>query len=161
MILSMRKPAAGWPCWRLRLVSGHPAFLDCFDKIAGNTGGLRLRGGGNTPTGGHAAAYDTVARRVSGATRRGDRSAQYAFLAKHDGTRTKFTLPDQLTARIRAAISQASDHADNLATALNTAHNLAATLHAAGPAAPRRVNGKASSDHRRGSSAQGLRPLAL
>ena len=44
--------------------------------------------------------------------------------------------PAQLTARIRAAISQASDHADSLAAALNTAHNLAATLHAAGPAVP-------------------------
>jgi hypothetical protein len=44
--------------------------------------------------------------------------------------------PDQLAALIRAAISQATDHADNLATALNTAHNLAATLHTAGPAAP-------------------------
>ena len=41
-----------------------PDFLDCFDKIAGNTGGLRWRGGENTPAGGHAAAYDTVARRV-------------------------------------------------------------------------------------------------
>jgi methionine synthase II (cobalamin-independent) len=70
-----------------------PDFLDCFDKIAGNTGGLRWRGGENTPAGGHAAAYDTVARRVCGATRRGDRSAQYAFLAEHAGARTKFTLP--------------------------------------------------------------------
>src|ERR1700743_56757 len=70
-----------------------PDFLDCLDKIAGNTGGLRWRGGENTPAGGHAAAYDTVARRVSAATRRGDRSAQYAFLAEHAGTRTKFTLP--------------------------------------------------------------------
>jgi hypothetical protein len=41
-----------------------------------------------------------------------------------------------LTALIRAAISQATDHADNLAAALNTTHNLAATLHATGPAAP-------------------------
>jgi 5-methyltetrahydropteroyltriglutamate--homocysteine methyltransferase len=70
-----------------------PDFLDCFDKIAGNTGGLRWRGGENSPGGGHAAAYDTVARRVAGAERRGDRTAQYAFLAKHAGVRTKFTLP--------------------------------------------------------------------
>ena len=71
-----------------------PDFLDCFDKTAGNTGGLRWRGGENTPSGGHAAAYDTVARRVAGAKRLGDRSAQYAFLAEHaDGARTKFTLP--------------------------------------------------------------------
>jgi len=68
-------------------------FLDCFDKLAGNTGGLRWRGGANTPAGGHAVAYDTVARRVATATRRGDRSAQYAFLAEHAVTRTKFTLP--------------------------------------------------------------------
>jgi hypothetical protein len=41
--------------------------------------------------------------------------------------------PDQLAARVRAAMGQASEHADGLATALSTAHNLAATLHAAGP----------------------------
>jgi 5-methyltetrahydropteroyltriglutamate--homocysteine methyltransferase len=70
-----------------------PDFLDCFDKIAGNTGGLRWRGGEDGPAGGHAAAYDTVARRVSAARRTGDRSAQYAFLAEHAGMRTKFTLP--------------------------------------------------------------------
>jgi 5-methyltetrahydropteroyltriglutamate--homocysteine methyltransferase len=70
-----------------------PDYLDCFDKIAGNTGGLRWRGGENSPTGGHAAAYDTVARRVADAKRRGDRSAQYAFLAEHADVRTKFTLP--------------------------------------------------------------------
>jgi len=70
-----------------------PDFLDCFDKIAGNTGGLRWRGGENTPAGGHAAAYDTVARRVATAKRLGDRTAQYAFLAEHANMRTKFTLP--------------------------------------------------------------------
>jgi 5-methyltetrahydropteroyltriglutamate--homocysteine methyltransferase len=70
-----------------------PDFLDCFDKIAGNTGGLRWRGGENTPAGGHAAAYDTVARRVADAKRLGDRTTQYAFLAEHAGQRTKFTLP--------------------------------------------------------------------
>jgi 5-methyltetrahydropteroyltriglutamate--homocysteine methyltransferase len=70
-----------------------PDFLDCFDKIAGNTGGLRWRGGENSPSGGHAAAYDTVARRVASAKRLGDRSAQYAFLAEHADVRTKFTLP--------------------------------------------------------------------
>jgi len=70
-----------------------PDFVDAFDKIAGNTGGLRWRGGENSPAGGHAAAYDTVARRVADAKRLGDRSAQYAFLAEHAGVRTKFTLP--------------------------------------------------------------------
>src|SRR6201996_8778051 len=70
-----------------------PDYLDCFDKIAGNTGGLRWRGGENTPSAGHAAAYDTVARRVADARRLGDRTAQYAFLAEHAGMRTKFTLP--------------------------------------------------------------------
>lgn len=70
-----------------------PDFLDCFDKIAGNTGGLRWRGGASSPAGGHPAAYDTVARRVADAKRLGDRSAQYAFLAEHADVRTKFTLP--------------------------------------------------------------------
>jgi hypothetical protein len=44
--------------------------------------------------------------------------------------------PDQLTDRIRAVISQATDHAGRLATALNAAHDLAATLDAADPAVP-------------------------
>jgi 5-methyltetrahydropteroyltriglutamate--homocysteine methyltransferase len=70
-----------------------PDFLDCFDKIAGNNGGLRWRGGADSPAGGHAAAYDTVARRVATAKRLGDRSAQYAFLAAHAGQPAKFTLP--------------------------------------------------------------------
>jgi hypothetical protein len=38
--------------------------------------------------------------------------------------------PDQLTAPSRAAISQAANHAGNLAAALNTAHDLAAAPHA-------------------------------
>jgi 5-methyltetrahydropteroyltriglutamate--homocysteine methyltransferase len=70
-----------------------PDYLDCFDKVAGNTGGLRWRGGTSATSGGHLVAYDTVVRRVSSASRLGDRAAQYEFLAEHAGTRTKFTLP--------------------------------------------------------------------
>lgn len=70
-----------------------PDYLDCFDKIAGNTGGLRWHGGESSPAGGHAVAYNTVTRRVADAKRLGDRSAQYAFLAEHANVRTKFTLP--------------------------------------------------------------------
>ena len=44
--------------------------------------------------------------------------------------------PDQLTARIRAATTQAADNADSLAAALAAVHNLTATLHTAEPAAP-------------------------
>jgi hypothetical protein len=44
--------------------------------------------------------------------------------------------PDQLTARIRAATTQAADNADGLAAALAAVHNLTATLHTAKPAAP-------------------------
>jgi hypothetical protein len=43
---------------------------------------------------------------------------------------------DQLTARIRDTIGQATDHAGRLATALNAAHDLAATLDTVGPAVP-------------------------
>ena len=43
--------------------------------------------------------------------------------------------PDQLTARVRAAISQAVDSADALTVALAAVHNLTATLHTAEPAA--------------------------
>jgi len=43
--------------------------------------------------------------------------------------------PAQLTARIRAAISQATENAGELSSILTAAHNLTATLHATGPAA--------------------------
>jgi hypothetical protein len=43
--------------------------------------------------------------------------------------------PARLAALIRAAVSTASDHADDLAAALNAVHNLTATLHTAAPAA--------------------------
>jgi hypothetical protein len=44
--------------------------------------------------------------------------------------------PDQLTARIRAAITHTADNADALAASLAAVHNLTATLHTAEPAAP-------------------------
>lgn len=43
--------------------------------------------------------------------------------------------PAQLTDTARTAITQATDHAANLATALNTAANLTATLHTTNPPA--------------------------
>ncbi len=43
--------------------------------------------------------------------------------------------PADLAGRIRAVMSQAAGHADDLTAALSTAHNLTATLHAADPAA--------------------------
>jgi hypothetical protein len=44
--------------------------------------------------------------------------------------------PDQLTARIRTAITHTADSAASLAAALAAVHNLTATLHTAEPAAP-------------------------
>jgi hypothetical protein len=44
--------------------------------------------------------------------------------------------PDQLTARIRTAITHTADSAEELAAALAAVHNLTATLHTAEPAAP-------------------------
>lgn len=44
--------------------------------------------------------------------------------------------PDQLTARIRSAITQTADNANELAAALAVVHNLTATLHTTAPAAP-------------------------
>ena len=44
--------------------------------------------------------------------------------------------PEQLTARIRAAITQAADNADSLAASLAAIGNLTATLHATSPTAP-------------------------
>jgi hypothetical protein len=44
--------------------------------------------------------------------------------------------PAELAAKVRAAFGEADDYAAGLARALSAAHNLAATLHAAGTAAP-------------------------
>ncbi len=53
--------------------------------------------------------------------------------------------PDQLTARIRAAIAHTADNAEELAAALAAVHNLTATLHTAEPAA-REIRTKQSAD---------------
>jgi 5-methyltetrahydropteroyltriglutamate--homocysteine methyltransferase len=66
-----------------------PRYLDCFEKITSGRG-LHWRGG--TGTAAAPPAYDVVVRRVSEATRLGDRAGQYAFLAEHAEVRTKFTM---------------------------------------------------------------------
>lgn len=68
-----------------------PRYLDCFESIA-NQPGLRWRGGSGDAGVPAAGVTDVVVRRVSKAERRGDRTAQYAFLAGHATARTKFTL---------------------------------------------------------------------
>ena len=70
-----------------------PDFLDCFDKIAGNTGGLRWRGGESTPVRWPRGRLRHRRQARRHAKRTGDRTAQYAFLVEHANVRTKFTLP--------------------------------------------------------------------
>jgi 5-methyltetrahydropteroyltriglutamate--homocysteine methyltransferase len=84
-------------------------FLDCFEATPGR-GVLNWRGGtpamspaGSGPVAGEGAApaaavpaagggYPAVVRRVADAVRTGDMTAEYAFLARHAHTRTKFTM---------------------------------------------------------------------
>jgi 5-methyltetrahydropteroyltriglutamate--homocysteine methyltransferase len=70
-------------------------YLDCFERAA-STHGLNWRLGALADPDGQQpqpqAQYAAVVRRVSEATRLGDRSADYAFLAEHATTRTKYTL---------------------------------------------------------------------
>jgi 5-methyltetrahydropteroyltriglutamate--homocysteine methyltransferase len=66
-----------------------PRYLDCFARVASGRG-LRWRGGAGaaaTPP-----AYDVVVSRVAEAARTGDRTDQYAFLARHAPIRAKFTM---------------------------------------------------------------------
>jgi 5-methyltetrahydropteroyltriglutamate--homocysteine methyltransferase len=65
-----------------------PRYLDCFEPRAMSRG-MKWHGGSETsgpPT------YDAVVRRVSQARPTGDRTDQYAFLAWHASSRTKFTM---------------------------------------------------------------------
>jgi 5-methyltetrahydropteroyltriglutamate--homocysteine methyltransferase len=75
-----------------------PRFLDAFTPVAGR-GALNWRGAGQgrfglpgPGTSGGPAGYPAVTRRVATAPRLGDMTAEYAFLARYAGTRTKFTL---------------------------------------------------------------------
>ena len=71
-----------------------PRFLDCFERRPGGGPKLDWRGG----TGQDAArlpsdmAYPAVVRRVSEAERTGTMAAEYAFLAAHARTRTKYSM---------------------------------------------------------------------
>jgi 5-methyltetrahydropteroyltriglutamate--homocysteine methyltransferase len=70
-----------------------PRFLDCFEAMEGRAA-LNWRGGsGSQGTTGTVRGYPAVVRRVASAKRTGDMSADYAFLARHARTRTKFTMP--------------------------------------------------------------------
>jgi 5-methyltetrahydropteroyltriglutamate--homocysteine methyltransferase len=65
-----------------------PRYLDCFEPRAMSRG--MTWHGGSATTG--PPAYDAIVRRVSQASPTGDRTDQYAFLARHARTRAKFTL---------------------------------------------------------------------
>ena len=66
-----------------------PRYLDCFEARV-TTRGMTWHGGDGTVGG--PPTYDAVVRRVSEANDIGDRTDQYAFLAQHAQTRTKFTM---------------------------------------------------------------------
>jgi 5-methyltetrahydropteroyltriglutamate--homocysteine methyltransferase len=65
--------------------------LDCFEKSAAMAE-VVWHGGDATTASVAPSGYDVVVRRVSEATRLLDATTQYAFLAEHAGTRTKYTL---------------------------------------------------------------------
>jgi 5-methyltetrahydropteroyltriglutamate--homocysteine methyltransferase len=70
-----------------------PRFLDCFEAVEGRAA-LNWRGGapGVPGVNGAVRGYPAVVRRVATAARTGDMAADYAFLARHTRTRTKFTM---------------------------------------------------------------------
>src|ERR1700722_4526159 len=74
-----------------------PRFVDAFAVAAGR-GALNWRGPPEgrfcaPDSGGRAAGYPAVVRRVATAPRTGDMAAEYAFLARYARGRTKFTMP--------------------------------------------------------------------
>jgi 5-methyltetrahydropteroyltriglutamate--homocysteine methyltransferase len=72
-----------------------PRFVDCFEVTPGR-GALNWRGAdpgagtGSRPE--RVPGYPAVVRRVAGAPRTGNMADEYAFLARHAHTRTKFTM---------------------------------------------------------------------
>jgi 5-methyltetrahydropteroyltriglutamate--homocysteine methyltransferase len=77
-----------------------PRFIDAFTTTESRAGSppLNWRGAtegrfGAPDSGGRRAGHPAVVRRVATAPRIGDMTAEYAFLARHARTRTKFTLP--------------------------------------------------------------------
>src|SRR5260370_28926423 len=73
-----------------------PRFVGCFETTPGR-GALNWRGGAVRPggaesPGGPAAGYPAVVRRVADGPRTGSMADEYAFLARHVHTRTKFTM---------------------------------------------------------------------
>jgi len=67
-----------------------PRFLDCFEATPGR-GALNWRGAAGRAAGA-AGGYPAVVRRVAGAKRVGSMTDEYAFLARHAHSRTKFTM---------------------------------------------------------------------
>jgi 5-methyltetrahydropteroyltriglutamate--homocysteine methyltransferase len=82
-----------------------PRFIDAFTTTAGTgadsrtaSGALNWRGAGEgvfgaPDSGGRAAGYPAVVRRIATAEPIGDMTAEYAFLTRYAQARTKFTMP--------------------------------------------------------------------
>jgi 5-methyltetrahydropteroyltriglutamate--homocysteine methyltransferase len=68
-----------------------PRYLDCFETRSGGTT-LNWRGGSGPAAAGAGSGYPAVVRRVAGATRVADMSAEYAFLAGLARARTKYSM---------------------------------------------------------------------
>lgn len=67
-----------------------PRFVGCFEATPGR-GLLKWRGGTGLGSGG-GGGYPAVVRRIAGGPRVGSMTDEYAFLARHAHTRTKFTM---------------------------------------------------------------------
>jgi methionine synthase II (cobalamin-independent) len=68
-----------------------PRFLDCFEPRPGGTS-LTWHGGSGRPPADPGVVFPSVVRRVRDANRIGDMASEYAFLAKHTQTRTKYSM---------------------------------------------------------------------
>lgn len=69
-----------------------PHFLDCFEAVDDGDVPLNWRGGEGGPPPGTPPAYPKVVRPISTARRVASMADEYAFLARHAGTRTKYSL---------------------------------------------------------------------
>lgn len=69
-----------------------PHFLDCFEAVDDGDVPLNWRGGEGGPPPGTPPAYPKVVRPISTAERVASMADEYAFLARHAGTRTKYSL---------------------------------------------------------------------